>query len=1078
MNYLLAVLLAIVCAVAACAAPPATTVTIHDYLGLEWSQELVHYDLSFPAGVLPQATVRVETGGAAIPSQVSDVTRHPDGSVATLKVWFVASVPANGETRFTLLPGGTPNTTAGVAVATKPESVTLTTTGAKPIGIALPNSAVAAANGPILGLLLPSGKTIGQGKIAAPFTVKACKTEVLASGPLFAEARVSYTFDAGYWTFTARVIQNCPTVVIHEELNTGFGGQLSSAADRFFTLNLSGNGFAPTRFFFGGRNDRPELAGLVKDGTSDEVKALGIQGNWLASPIQGADIPKGKVDELYRVLGYPSGLMRIGCLARVQEAAGDAVGITGLDTSYWREPLSIRLRATADGGAQLCFPLQAYKQEWSVDGFGYHSPNYTGMTTGVPANTVRRAYGIMLSPAEDETKAMLQSLFTQARRLDALPLDTVKDMVLDWPDPMANAAWAAETSKAGKAALDIMRQRLKITYLMAQWGRFSMAYHYSYAKGEFPSLKAVMDSPKDLSTADRVTLRRLCAWNAYDMNARNTFPLGMGFHLNNPNMTIMALEARTKSSLLIKDHPQFRPWGEWSLATLKEYNRRFTRDSGALYENPHYSLGVTLDWQAQANQILMDAGIGDGFDAPEMPKAMRFVMDWLTPPDPRFLGYRVVLPIGNCSYQSVPPSMASQFVTYYKDRNPKLASELQWTANQTLPPDKKLKITDEVVPELKSTWYKDYGVFMRHGFGTPYETLMFFLAGNCDGHCEWEQDQMCYTLYAKGQPINLHFGNGYFPMFCRPWLRNRVSIDHMVEESERNETKVLTAQFAPAMEYAHATRDIDSIRPLKTDYPVLKGYTWQPEESAQWPAVPEWQRIPMTTWHRQIVFVKDEDPRGPNYFVLRDSFAGTPTRATDMSLWFLANSMTKQGDVYHFDGQCLVDMDLYVAQPAGVEPETGQYGHVQQPYVRMVGFDPKFHPEGKLQETQRFVRFKQPAGKGYLVVLYPRLKDGDPEAKYTTLAEGAVKVETPLSTDYVFVNTAPVAFKDKQVQFAGTAASVRFYLDGKKVRKVVVTNAEGQVSCQVAGKKIVGAGPFTVTIEKGKVTATAGVVVK
>jgi len=49
---------------------------------------------------------------------------------------------------------------------------------------------------------------------------------------------------------------------------------------------------------------------------------------------------------------------------------------------------------------------------------------------------------------------------------------------------------------------------------------------------------------------------------------------------------------------------------------------------------------------------------------------------------------------------------------------------------------------------------------------------------------------MAYTLTAKGQPINLHFNNAYVPMFFRPWLRNRVSIDHIVEESERNATRV------------------------------------------------------------------------------------------------------------------------------------------------------------------------------------------------------------------------------------------------------------------------------------------------
>ena len=1077
-HWALALCFLLFCVTCAWAAVPEKSVTLTDYLGAGYTDELVHYALDFPPGAVPgTAAIHVQAeGGNAIPCQLTEVTRHADGSMHACTVWFLATVPANGTVTYTLSPAKQPLPDAGITVKTDGDTLTMTTSAPNPLGIRLlngaktfdPPQAAADVPGPIQGLLLPSGHVTGASRLSVPFKVKSYTAELTAAGPIFAETKIDYTFDTGSWTFTARVVKGCPTVIIHEEFNTGNSGQLARDADRFFTLPLSGKAFAPTQFFFTGHNDLPELATIVKDGMREDWKASGIAGGWFASAVQGGEIPHGQAQELYHLLGYPSGLPRIGCMARVQEAHGDAVGITGLDTTYWREPLSIRLRSTATGEASLCFPLQAYRQEWATEGFGHGSPNYTGVTLGVPENTARRAYGIMLSSAVDEKTEMLQSLFTQARRLDALPLDTVKDWTLDWPDPLKNAPWAAESSAKGKKALAIMRTRFNTTHVLAQWARFSMAYHYGFAKGDYPDVLAAIDSPADLSLADRTTLRRLCAWNAYDMNATSTFPFGMGFHLNNPNMSVMAVEARVKSSLLVKDHPLFKPWGVWSLNFLKDYNRRFTRESGALYENPHYSLGVTLDWQAQANKILMDAGIGDAFDAPQMPKAMRFMMNWLTPPDPRFLGYRMVLPIGNCSYQSIPPTMATQFVSYYKDRNPELAGQFQWCANQTLPPKEKLALTTDIVPSLGSAYFRDYGVFFRHGFGTPYETLFFLLAGNCDGHCEWEQDQMSYTMYAKGQPINLHFGNGYFPMFCRPWLRNRVSIDHMYEESERNVTQVKATAFTPEVEYAHATRDIDSIRPLKTEYPVLKGLSWAPEENLSWPTVPEYQHIPMTVWHRQVLFLKDVDPQGPNYFVLRDTFDGTPSRPTDLSLWFLANTMTRNGDTYHFDGQCKVDMDVFVASPTGTDPETGKYGHVQQPYRREVGFDPKYHPDGKLQETQLFLRLKQPVGKGYLVVLYPRLKDIDPPAAYTALADGVVRIETPLSTDYTVLNQSPVTFKDKQVRFQLSSGAVRFYKSGN----IAVINTEGKAEITVHGKTISGIDAFQVTLENGKVNVS------
>ena len=100
----------------------------------------------------------------------------------------------------------------------------------------------------------------------------------------------------------------------------------------------------------------------------------------------------------------------------------------------------------------------------------------------------------------------------------------------------------------------------------------------------------------------------------------------------------------------------------------------------------------------------------------------------------------------------------------------------------------------------------------------------------------------------------------------------------------------------------------------------------------------------------QIPTFKDADPKGPNYFVLRDTFAGNLTKPTDLSLWFLANSMTREGNVFHFDGQCPVDMDVFVNTPAKAEPQTGTYGHINQAYRRLVASDPNFYPHGLMDK--------------------------------------------------------------------------------------------------------------------------------
>lgn len=1078
--------------------------TLHDYLGVEWKNEPVHFHFEFPKGELDgtaTASAKIE-GGSAIPCQVADVTRYWDGSIKSFDVWLMATIPVNGKVTYVITPGGKPMEKAGEAGAIGKEvdgRIEMTSAPTKGVGIVLPagkrGSTASSpagmtelptvappiwpidpkeARGPIQGLILPSGRRTDPGTLDAPFKMLGYEANLTDVGPIFARATVRYQFDAGYWTFTARVFRDTPMVLIDEELDTGDSKLNWDHFDRFFSVPLQGKGFKPTQAFFGARNEREDLQDLAKNVYVDiAAKAPNMQLGWFASPLNGFTIPKlDKPDEFYYLTGYPSGLPRVGGLTRVIEPGGESIGVVGLNTSRWRNPLSLRLATTGKGEIALRLPLQNYTQGWNSDGFGRTSPNYTGKTIGLPETAARRSYGIMVSPAEDETKAQLATLFAASERYGAHPLDVVKDWTLDWPDPMAKETWAKETSPAGKAALEVLRGRTTLTRAQGNLARFSMAYHYSFAKKEYPDLLKVINSTADLTAADRQEARRLCAFHAYDFNSPDTHPIGMGFHLNNPNMSVMACEARIKAALLVQDHPLFKTWGKTTYDILVDYNQRFTRESGALYENPHYALGVTLDWQAQVNKVLVDNNLGDAFDNPLFKKSLVFAINWLSPPDPRFLGFRTLVPWGNASYQSVPPTMAEQYVAYYKTRDPKFAGELQWVANQTLPDEKKIKQVADVVPQLGSVHFPEYGVAFRHGFGTPYETLFYMMAGNCDGHYEWEADQMCYTLYAKGQPINMHFGNGYFPMLCRPWMRNRVSIDHKYEISERNHTEVTQAFFGPDAQYLHAIRSVDQIRALETEHPVeTPNGQWAPEEQKSWPARPtNIETIPLTTWHRQVLFLTDPDPKGPNYFAIRDAFSGTPTRPTDLSFWFLANKVEKQGDVLHYDGQCKADMDVFINTPApndaaagAIVPLADTYHHRQQPYARLVGFDPAFHPEGKLGETQIALRIKQPAGKGYFTVLYPRLKENDPPAKFTRLDDNVVRVETAASTDYIFMSPFAFEFKDDKVQFKGQAGSVRFYKSGKWT----ATNTRGPATLVVNGKTITGKGAFSVTVEGG-----------
>jgi len=1063
------------------AAPTVKTVTLTDYLGSGWQDELVHYSLTFAEGELTgKAMARVEVkGGAALPSQVSDIERFDDGSIHSMNVWFFATIPSNGAVTYRILPGKRGPADTGVTVKSTADTLEMTTDAPRTIGIRLLNGGkeyfwpvpASGVPGPLQALLLPSGRSTGAGHFAVPFKVKSYHTEVVAQGPLFAEARVHYLFEGGYWTFTTRVIRGCPMVRISEEVDTGNSGQNWDAADRFYVFTLNGNGFKPTQAYYTGRTEVEGFHDLVNQYVQPVLQD-GLERGGPGSSVNGYTLSFAQNRLEYYLTPWPTWSTRTGVAMRFVEPGKDAIGFASVKTTAWKNPLSLRFHTATSGELTLSLPLQMYRPGWPSEGFGYHSPNYTGQSLMVPETTARRDYGIMLTSAEDEQQAHIASLLRQTAKLGAQPLDEVKDWVLEWSDPLEKAAWAATTGKVGQEALTQMRHWLAAKRAVGNYGSYSMWTYYSFLLTRYKTLSPILNVPAELSATDRKALRRLCAFQAYVLNSLDEFPWGAGPHLGNPNMSCMAMAARAQSAALVKDHPMFRAWGEWTLAFTRDYFVRYVREGGAPYECPGYTVGVTLGDTTTLNKTLLDAGIGDAFDTPQFKSEMFCLLDWSMPPDPRFFGHRQMLPFGNgYAYQSFPVETFTRLVEYYRARDPHLAAQLQWTVNRSQPDDKQLKIVADETPVLRSRYYPDYGVYFRHGFGTPYETCLFLMAGNCEGHYEWETEQMAYSLVAKGQPINLHFYNGYGPMFIRPWLRNRVTIDHMLEETERNATRVLDSAFTPEAEYAHATRDIDSIRPLKTEYPLTdkNGGAWAPEENIQNWLNPVWQRIPMTVWHRQMLFLKDADPQGPNYFVLRDTFAGSPTRATDDSLWFLANDMTGQGPLYHFDGQCKADMDVFVASPSGCLPETGEYGHPMFSYSRPVKSDPHFFPNGQIEkEVQHFLRLKQPAGKGYLVALYPRLKGIDPPAEFTTPAENVIHAVTPLSTDYAFLNSTAFDFKDARVTFHGTAGALRFYNSGK----IAVVNTEGHAEFTVAGKSISGDGPFNVIMDHDSVTIT------
>jgi hypothetical protein len=170
-------------------------------------------------------------------------------------------------------------------------------------------------------------------------------------------------------------------------------------------------------------------------------------------------------------------------------------------------------------------------------------------------------------------------------------------------------------------------------------------------------------------------------------------------------------------------------------------------------------------------------------------------------------------------------------------------------------------------------------------------------------------------------------------------------------------------------------------------------------------------------WTRQIAFVKDIDPLGPNFFVLCDSL--TPPADAVWRLWLTAKRVALDGSTARVEGKEDVDTEITFARPLQVELASETISRTSAS-----GISPTGH-EGPTTTTQTGIRSAIRQGKGWTVVIFPRLKSQRP-ARVTALAEGkGVKVETEVGTDWVFLSPERFSFRQGDVAFEGTAGAIQ-----------------------------------------------------
>jgi len=529
-----------------------------------------------------------------------------------------------------------------------------------------------------------------------------------------------------------------------------------------------------------------------------------------------------------------------------------------------------------------------------------------------------------------------------------------------------------------------------------------------------------------LSDEQKANVRAHLAFFAYLFDDGNYWPpnnIGKGTY----NMYASRDGALGILGSLLAGHPQAPRWQKAADDRINDILDNFIYPSGAMLEGMHYS-GVTLDFTLPYMMLLKLSGGKDYFTDERLKRGLRWYASCLPPVDKRF-GRAYMPPFGyshnSNTSQSVRWAVAAAMTA---QTDPEFCGLMMRTWQQqgwfmkmvggeagyqsaffVGVVDPSLPVPDD--PALASAKWEGFGAVLRNHSDSPLETFMAIPTGVPGGFRAYPNEGT-FHLYAKGAPLCLRFGTRSFNAIAtlQAWMNNRITFDRR-DECHHGTGKIISwaslgasdlfggeyrftrlAAKAPMTGEEPGRMELSEPRVVKTDQKVGEGLGFFGDQ----------EDVPPQLWRRFIMFVKDPEPLGPNYFLVRDRFqASLPT---DWNLWCLAEELKIDGARATFKGKFDVDLDVFIAQ----EPKkivSGAWG-----------------PDW---ERQKLLQLQQDPNVGYFALLYPR-KRGEPVPEFTALAEGkGVRVTLPGRTDWAFLCEDSVEVKEDDVEFSGRAGMVR-----------------------------------------------------
>lgn len=1054
------------------------TLELREYLNQPWSQELLSYEFTAAEGECHRDSVRLVGPHGAVPVQLTAVELWPGTAmVKAAKLCFIADLAPLASDPYTVRYGDQPAPAAAqtdLQVRQAGEEVELTTAR---FGLRLllgervydePQSA-GQVPGPVGAMRRPDGQWFGGSALYGERKVKAYAARLTENGPVLAEWTVRYTYEDDS-TLDLTVLLAAGDALAYWVTDSS-----ADSPEDGWQLRL-GPGLEPLVMPL-----KPEF------GNNKWKQLQMVNGQWDFDPqdVPLAGEPEGMITQLTPWNDWWDGTTQTEWTFK-NEAGAPVLRAQVQDAGAWVVP---EAPGTLRGwGAWQHKLLPLWKEPEGV--LALRVNNAEGLRkwlfgSGEPAlgRRLNLVKDYVLDWPGDAgthphmflTRAEMEAARARRQPVDPQLLQSLKAYWQSGPlelpayhDCYAMGAYLLTGDLQVAAEAKVLE---RFRNHMTLQGKFDTMRYASMVIEYYDTL---IDDPL-VPEEERGYLRALMAYLGYQLADPAKWSIERGYRSYNLNMSVANVLNLGMMASAIPTHPQAKAWAAPALAMLEAMLQE-VGPAGEWGESVTNYTGVTVSSMLAFAIAARNAGFHDYVNDPRMKKLLLFQAKMYTPRDPRGGGQRVA------GYRALPPhgrggagareSLAGAMARATLESDPLYSAHLQWAWLESGAPnsyhDSRLGgleyiYLDPTLPAERPDWTSDLfplaGTIMRNGLGTEQEHHVNLITGDFS-HAIFASETGAFSnIFAYGVPVAGSFAGGYAER--EEYLMSRVCIARELEPLEVRRQNGGYAGFPyNLIESATGTRvvkeearfgereGIATVSAFSTlprqDYTAAdilmkykRGVSWDlVQDLPPWPPVPQAGKPPVD-WRRQVLFLKDDDPAGANYLLLRDTVrggqptmwqmwtvsekVGTAAEAQDLETFLqdkpgntIVPPRELTGDRFTAIGQFGVDVEYYVAAPSDTPRHTLRWGTTYG-----------YSPVQNFSEYHDLLHLQMPGDGAYFVAFFPRPRH-TPAPTFSTLGEGQIiKVEGGFGTDYGFLSALPGQAAGEDVAFTGTAGSVQ-----------------------------------------------------